>query len=163
MSILTIRSTTNQTTNTAENVLADFNETLDTFTLATTADDKANLCIELVALYAEYSYIYLQTISYTLQADNDKKDTLTFMNSVIAEVAHKAHIAYFHRELGYTIIDKAVAYFMAHGGGEDLKLHIAEVVEEMNRELAEEAEANAIIKAEEDKLRAKQDLATDPA
>lgn len=156
MSILTIRSTENQTTGTAENVLQDFNETLDTFTLATTADDQANLCIKLIALYAEYSYIYLQSISYTLQADNDKKDTLTFMNSVIAEVAHRAHIAYFHRELGYTIIDKAVAYFMAHGGGDDLTEHIVEVVEEMNKELADEAEANAIIKGVEDKLRAEQ-------
>ena len=154
MSILTIRSTVNQHTATAENVLEEFNNTLDVFTTLTDPSEKANVCISLIALYAEYSYIYLQAISYTLQADNAKKDTLTFMNSVIAEVCHRAHIAYFHRELGFTVIDKAVAYFMAHGGGADLSEHISEVIEEMNKELAEEAEADAIIKEVEDKIRA---------
>lgn len=155
MSILTIRSTEAHTTNTAETVLADFNEELDAFVMATDPSDKANLCIELVALYAEYSYLYLQSISWSLQADNAKKDTLTFMNSVIAEVCHNAHIAYFHRELGYSIVDKAVAYFLANGRGE-IADHIADVVEEMNKELAEEAEANALIAEAEAKLRAKQ-------
>ena len=154
MSILTIRSTVNHTTDTAENTLQEFNSVLDCFVDETDQSRQAQLTIQLLKLYGVYSYLYLQSISFTLKADNDKKDTLTFMNSVIAEVCHKAHIAYFHREHGYSIVDKAVSWFLAHGiyGIEE---HLIDVIEEMNRELAEEAEANDLIASAEAELRAK--------
>jgi len=154
MSILTVRTNTPHATATAEDTLEEFNRVLDYFVDAKDQSQQAQLAIKLLKLYGVYSYLYLQSISFTLKANNDMKDTLTFMNSVIAEVCHKAHIAYFHKEHGYSITDKAITYIMEKGE-EGFENHLIEVIEEMNKELAEEAEANTMIAEVEAELRAK--------
>jgi len=154
MSILTVRTNTPHATNTVAGTLNNFNLTLDEFIDAKDQSQQAQLAIKLLKLYGVYSYLYLQSISFTLKANNDMKDTLTFMNSVIAEVCHKAHIAYFHKEHGYSITDKAITYIMENGE-DGFENNLIDVIEEMNKELAEEAEANAMIAEAEAKLRAK--------
>ena len=155
MSILKIRKeTTPHTTDTAEVVIEKFNTFLDLYVETEDRVFEEDCVEQLLKLYATFSYIYLTTITITLKADEDKKATLAFMNSVLAEILHEMEIAYFHKELGYSITDQAVSYFLDNGE-DGFGEHIDAVIVEMNKPLEEEAEAERIIAEVEDKLKKK--------
>jgi hypothetical protein len=61
----------------------------------------------LVALYAEYGCAYMCHICDL--APNDRASAnMKIMNSYLAEVCRKAGSNYYHKEEGYTLVDKAV-------------------------------------------------------
>lgn len=159
MSILKIRRNEALTTDTAENIKQDFSTTIDLYLDAETVEDKKYQSIVLLDLYALYSYVYLSKIGFSFTADNGMKDTLTFMNSVIAEILHEMQIPYFHGELGYSVTDKAISYYI--DGKEQLGFydHIVEVMDEMMKpiiaEAQEQSQADAMIAEVEASLRDK--------
>lgn len=69
----------------------------------------------LVDIYSTYSCLYLREVAFTLKEPKGIKSTMTYMNSYIAEFAHQLSIPYFHKEEGYSIIDKAVQYVLNNG------------------------------------------------
>jgi len=144
MSILKIRRNEPHTTDTAEAVVAGFSELLDIYVGELEEKHKTKVACSLLKRYATYSYIYLTKIGITLKADEDMKATLSYMNSVLAEILHELGIAYFHKELGYSITDQVVSYFLDNGekGFYD---HLDRVIEDMNKVEEDEEEADKII------------------
>ena len=150
MSILAIKTNGAHTTATADETLNEFKATLANYVEGDSLD-KRDALVELLHLYAVYSYVYLARVSETFKGDPDMKETMTFMNSVLAEVCHAESVAYFHKELGYTVTDQAIKYMMERGE-EGLTEHIIDVIREMNKVDPEDAEAEAMIKDAEEKF-----------
>jgi len=145
MSILKIRRNDPHTTATAEEVIEKFSTTLDDYAGKDDNIDNGRNSVEgLLFLYATYSYLYLTKVGITLKADEGMKATLSFMNSVLAEILHELNIAYFHKELGYSITDQAISYFLDNGE-EGFYDHLDKVIEDMNKVSEEEEEADKII------------------
>lgn len=69
----------------------------------------------LLGIYANYSALYLREVSLTLVEPPRVNQTMKFMNSYIAEVCHKAEVPYYHKEEGYTIIDKVLGLIFDSG------------------------------------------------
>jgi len=144
MSILKIRRNEAHTTATAEEVIEVFSALLDVYVEKTDKEAQELIAKTLLLEYATYSYLYLTKVGITLQADEGMKATLAFMNSVLAEILHELGIAYFHKELGYSITDQAISYFLDNGE-EGFYDHLDKVIEDMNKVSEEEVEAEKII------------------
>jgi hypothetical protein len=74
-----------------------------------------SLLASLIDIYAVYSVLYLREVSLTLKEPLTIQQTMKFMNSYIAEIAHKIEVPYFHKEEGYSLIDKAVQFVLDNG------------------------------------------------
>jgi len=144
MSILKIRRNEAHTTPTAEKVRENFSVLLDIYVEKKDKDSQTVVVKALLLDYATYSYTYLTKIGITLKADEDMKATLSYMNSVLAEILHELGIAYFHKELGYSITDQVVSYFLDNGE-EGFYDHLDKVIEDMNKVEEDEEEADKII------------------
>ena len=96
---------------TYESLQRTFLEILDTTTGKATSED----LVALIGVYVRMSVKYLQTVAYELTEPKDVATTMKFMNSFIAEVAHEANIKYYHKEEGYTLIDKPIQKFLDDG------------------------------------------------
>lgn len=140
MSILKIRKeTTPHTTATADYVLDSFSNLLDIYTEYKTEQGKREVVGSLILDYSTYSYIYMTKIAITLKAEDDMKATMTYMNSVLAEILHEMNIAYFHPEEGYSIVDKAFSYYLDNGD-EGFYDYLDTVIEDMKPVVEEEFE-----------------------
>ena len=107
-------------------------------------DTNKNNLAELVKDYSNISYLYLKEISRTLYPNDRVKDTMVFMNSVIAEACHEVGISYFHKTQGYSLIDKSVAYVIDNGFQYDA-VYVFDIIEEMERVIKEEEEQEKLI------------------
>jgi len=144
MSILKIRRNDPHTTATAEEIREGFSALLDVYVEKEERSNQEIIAKTLLLDYATFSYIYLTKIGITLKADEGMKATLSFMNSVLAEILHELGIAYFHKELGYSITDQAISYFLDNGA-EGFYDHLDKVIEDMNKVSEDEVEADKII------------------
>ena len=71
--------------------------------------------VNAIAEYCLYSYIYVYEMSREFVMDHYMKDSLTAMNSILAEMCHEQEIPYYNVKEGYTIIDKGIAYVLENG------------------------------------------------
>jgi len=78
-------------------------------------DISESLLASLIDIYAVYSVLYLREVAFTLKEPIGIQQTMKFMNSYIAEIAHKLKVPYFHKEEGYSLIDKAVQFVLDNG------------------------------------------------
>ena len=58
--------------------------------------------VTLVAFYAEYGVAYLDMIAATFEKPKGASDTMSFMNSVIAEAINEAGLHYYNKERGWS-------------------------------------------------------------
>ncbi len=130
MSILKIRRNEPITTATADIILARFSDELDIYVGQINEDTKRSHTEVMLCYYSTYSYIYLSKVGITLKPDNEMKDTMSYMNSVLAEILHEQGIAYFHPEEGYSIVDKCISYFLDNGE-DGFYENLATVIEDM--------------------------------
>ena len=66
----------------------------------------------LLQIYAEYSVGYIIEAAKTLKPNQSFKDTMNIMNSYIVEVNNTLGNKYYHKEEGYSIIDKCVQEYL---------------------------------------------------
>lgn len=111
MSLLKLRRTVDKNTRPMDEVFLDFTMSLDNYIENSNNETLAAV----VKNYSEYGYLYLYKTSRTLKSDNDTKDRMTYMNSIIAEACREQEIPYFSSTGGYSVIDKAVAYVVDNG------------------------------------------------
>lgn len=111
MSLLKLRRTVDKNTRPMDEVFLDFIVALDKYI---DNSHKRSLAA-VIKNYSEYGYLYLYKTSRTLKSDNDAKDRMTYMNSIIAEACREQEIPYFSSTGGYSVIDKAVAYVVDNG------------------------------------------------
>ena len=104
-----------------------FKEILDGITDMPIRDDLRYL----LGLYANYSALYLHEVSLTLVEPPRVNQTMKFMNSYIAEICHKLEIPYYHKEEGYTIIDKVLGLIFDSGTSIENYDDIEPIVEAM--------------------------------
>ena len=84
----------------------------------------------LIALYTEYSICYLQAVAITLDDPVGMQSTMKYMNSLIAEFMHAASLHYYHKEAGYSVIDKAIQQALDSEGTisiEEVKVLMGEI------------------------------------
>lgn len=111
MSLLKLRRTVDKNTRPMDEVFLDFTMSIDKYI---DNSHKRSLAA-VIKNYSEYGYLYLYKTSRTLKSDNDAKDRMTYMNSIIAEACREQEIPYFSSTGGYSVIDKAVAYVVDNG------------------------------------------------
>lgn len=64
--------------------------------------------LALVAIYTDVAIQYIDRVARTLEQQQGIKDTMNFMNTYITEVVTGAGYHYFHKEKGYSIVDKCI-------------------------------------------------------
>lgn len=106
----------------------EFTERLDTYI----EDSTVTRLADMILVYANYSYVYLDMMSEILEPDEKVKGKMVIYNSIIVEACNEVGIMYFDKHQGYSIIDKAVAYVVDNGIQYDANF-ILEVIEEMNK------------------------------
>lgn len=111
MSLLKLRRTVDKNTRPMDDVFIDFTMSVDTYI----EDSNNKTLAAMIKDYSEYGYLYLYKTSRSLKSDNDAKDRMTYMNSIIAEACREQDIPYFSSTGGYSVIDKAVAYVVDNG------------------------------------------------
>lgn len=99
------------TTKAITSYLNDFKKYYNSYVLAPTQEDFKGM----VHSYTAFSLCYLVAIGDKLLPLETEKQQMTFMNSIIAEVAYELGIPYFNRDKGFSIIDKSLAYVMDNG------------------------------------------------
>lgn len=72
--------------------------------------------VALLTLYTAISINYIEEVATSLTDNVPLSSTLKFMNSYIAELVHKANLHYYHKEDGYSIVDKPIQFALDNGG-----------------------------------------------
>lgn len=93
--------------------------------------------VELIQVYTIYSVEFLIDIGCSLEKPKGVEDTMKLMNSFIAEITVATNNKYYHKEEGYTIIDKCIQYALDNGGTVGTEF-IYEVIDEINNSYIEE-------------------------
>lgn len=105
----------------------DFKVYANSYIVAPTIEDFKGM----LHTYGLFSIKYLADISETFTLNQEDKDKMVFMNSLIAEVANELQIKYFHREKGYSIVDKVLAYIIDNGVPKDFT-YIDDIITDIN-------------------------------
>lgn len=139
MSLLKARRIKDKSVPTLAEAFFTFQCDVDTY-IAKVSEKNA---IEIIDSYCNMSYIYLLETSQSLQPDEENKDKLTYMNSIVAEVCHETDIPYFHPTGAYSLIDVGVKYKLDNGVNlstkylEDLIQEFKDAKAEANDEIVE--------------------------
>jgi hypothetical protein len=133
MSLLKLRRTVDKNTRPMDDVFIDFTLAVDTY--IENSNDKT--LADMVKNYSEYGYLYLYKTSRTLKSDNDAKDRMTYMNSIIAEACREQDVPYFSSTGGYSVIDKAVAYVVDNGIQNNIS-YVLDIFEELQKSKEEQ-------------------------
>lgn len=116
-----------------EMVKGNFSNSVLNYTVNPTRVEVVNA----IAEYCLYSYIYVYEMAQTFTLDTQMKDSLTAMNSILAEMCHEQEIPYYNVKEGYTIIDKGVDYVLTNGD-KDLETYIDNTIDIMVEALKED-------------------------
>jgi len=92
--------------------------------------------IALVQIYTSYSVEYLIELAATLDKPVHVEDSMKLMNSYIAEICNETENKYYHKENGYTIIDKCIQEALDNDGTVSYS-YVAELLEEINKSYEE--------------------------
>jgi len=65
--------------------------------------------------YSLYAYCYIKEMARTFDGNSKMKESMTAMNSILAEMCSEQEVPYYDPKEGYTIIDKALEYVMEYG------------------------------------------------
>ena len=133
MSLLKLRRTVDKNTRPMDDVFIDFTLSLDNY--IDNSNDRTLAAV--VKNYSEYGYLYLYKTSRSLKSDNDAKDRMTYMNSIIAEACREQEIPYFSSTGGYSVIDKAVSYVVDNGIQNNIS-YVLEIFEDLQKSKEEQ-------------------------
>ena len=133
MSLLKLRRTVDKNTRPMDDVFIDFTLAVDNY--IENSNDKT--LADMVKNYSEYGYLYLYNTSRTLKSDNDAKDRMTYMNSIIAEACREQEIPYFSSTGGYSVIDKSVSYVVDNGIQNDTS-YVLDIFEDLQKSKEEQ-------------------------
>ena len=133
MSLLKLRRTVDKNTRPMDDVFIDFTLSVDNYI----ENSNNRTLADIIKNYSEYGYLYLYKTSRTLKSDNDAKDRMTYMNSIIAEACREQEIPYFSSTGGYSVIDKAVAYVVDNGIQNDIA-YVLDIFEDLKKSKEEQ-------------------------
>lgn len=108
----------------------NFKKYVDSYILAPTIEDFKGM----IHSYGAFGVVYITEVAKSFEPIEGAKDKMVFMNSMIAEVANELSLAYFHKEEGYSIVDKVISYILDNGVPNDFN-YIEDIIKAMNNEV----------------------------